>query len=124
MKNEGMRKEGFIGMMMIDEDDAAPALHAGMSEAQVQRSQQNGDEIFRDYMTGQILNPQLVREARQKELDVFCLQRCLGNETSHGSQEGLWEATNNHKMAGHKQRRRSESQYQIAPSSERDQTGG
>ena len=69
MKADGRCKEGFIGMMAVDEDDLAPMLHAGLSEAQVQKSQQQGEEIFRDDMTGQLLIPELVMAARMKELE-------------------------------------------------------
>ena len=65
MTSDGKCQTGMVGML-AEEDDTATVLHVGMTEAQASRAEAEG-EVFHDDMTGQLLSPDLVRAARQKE---------------------------------------------------------
>ena len=62
---DGKFRDGFVGMMAEPWDDM-PILHVGMTAADVDKAVQNGEEVFRDDMTGQMLSPELVHAARRK----------------------------------------------------------
>ena len=47
-----------------------PLLHVGLGD-HILDVEVDGGVIYRDDLTGQILDPKLVRLARQKELDFF-----------------------------------------------------
>ena len=70
MVADGKCRDGFMGMMAEPWDDM-PILHVGMTSADVDKAVQNGEEVFKDDMTGQVLSPELVHAARRKELDYF-----------------------------------------------------
>ena len=71
MVKDNRCKSGFVGLTESFEDEPDPLLHIGMTEAEVCSMQESGGEEFRDDVTGQLLRPDLVREARRKELEYF-----------------------------------------------------
>ena len=55
-------------LSQLDVEDDAPLMHIGISEAEVLKIKTSDEVIYKDDLTGQILCPTLVREARRKEL--------------------------------------------------------
>ena len=76
LQKDGLCKDGFVGMLeatMEREDVPAtlPCLLFSGENGQVLKVQVSNGETFRDDLTGQALNPELVRAARAKELEYF-----------------------------------------------------
>ena len=72
MLSDGKCDIGILGMQhVIESDDIVPLLHIGLTDVDVLKIQASGEEVFNDDLTGQILNPDLVRAARKKELEYF-----------------------------------------------------
>ena len=73
LKHDGKCKDGFIGMLdsNLEGTDAAAQfpLYSIQHAGEVYNVQIDGDTVYRDDLTGQMLDPILVRAARQKELD-------------------------------------------------------
>ena len=75
--SDGICTDGIMGMQMMDsaEDiDDIPLMHIGLSDAEVMKIKTNDEPMFKDDLTGQILCPLLVKEARRKELEYFKLK--------------------------------------------------
>lgn len=75
MNMDGKCKDGFICLVEsgTERSEAMPALPVYRVEAkgEAYNIEVDGDKVYRDDLTGQPLDLQLVREARQKELDFF-----------------------------------------------------
>ena len=69
---DGVCKDGVVGMLdaRMDQTEVLPVLHVGTVD-QIFDIEVDGDKVYRDDSTGQVLDPRFVREARQKELDFF-----------------------------------------------------
>ena len=68
LQADGKVMDGNVGM--IDEEMIEiPLLHVGMTEADVKTIQP--EDVFVDAMTGQYLNPDLVRAARKRNLSTL-----------------------------------------------------
>jgi len=75
LKADGICKDGYVGMLEASQENSEvvsplPLLHVGIGDHLLD-VESDGGVIYRDDLTGQILNSKLVREARQKELDFF-----------------------------------------------------
>ena len=68
LKVDGICKDGYVGMM--EAEPIVPLLHVGSCD-QILDVEIDGGVVYRDDLTGQVLDPRLVRAARQKELDFF-----------------------------------------------------
>ena len=68
LKADGICKDGFVGMM--EAEPIVPLLHVGLCD-HILDVEIDGGTVYRDDLTGQVLDPKLVRAARQKELDFF-----------------------------------------------------
>ena len=71
LQRDGTCKDGFIGMLdaRMENEEAAsvlPCLLFSGKHGQVPKVQVGNEEVFRDDLTGQALNPDLVRAARAK----------------------------------------------------------
>ena len=76
LRKDGVCKDGFVGMLesgMEGQDLPAvlPCFHLTNDKGSVLKVQVEGDKVFRDDLTGQLLDPELVRAARKKELEYF-----------------------------------------------------
>ena len=65
----------YVGMLEASQENSEvvsplPLLHVGIGDHLLD-IEIDGGAIYRDVLTGQILNSKFVREARQKELDFF-----------------------------------------------------
>ena len=54
----------------MEKTEVLPILHLGAADP-IFYIEVDGDKVYRHDLTGQALDPRLVREARQKELDFF-----------------------------------------------------
>ena len=71
LKHDGICRDGYVGMLEAGQEKTeVPCYHVGYA-GQVFEIEIDGSPIYRDDLTGQPLDPKLVREARQKELDFF-----------------------------------------------------
>ena len=72
LKPDSVCKDGFVGMLdaEMEKTEVIPVLYLGISN-QIFDVEVNGEKVYRDDLTGQMLDPRLVRGARQKELDFF-----------------------------------------------------
>ena len=75
LKADGICKDGAVGMLEAGQEmtqvmHILPLLHVGLGD-HILDVEVDGGVIYRDDLTGQILDPKLVRWARQKELDFF-----------------------------------------------------
>ena len=72
LRCDGICKDGYIGMLegSMERTECAPMLHIMMCD-QVLEVEIDGEKVYRDDLTGQVLDSKLVKEARQKELDFF-----------------------------------------------------
>ena len=71
LKADGVCRDGYVGMLDAGQEKTeVPCYHVGYA-GQVFEVEIDGSPIYRDDLTGQPLDPKLVREARQKELDFF-----------------------------------------------------
>ena len=68
LKADGICKDGFVGM--LEAEPIVPVLHVGLGD-HILDVEIDGGAVYRDDLTGQVLDPKLVRAARQKELDSF-----------------------------------------------------
>ena len=68
----GVYEDSFVGMLdsEIEKAEVLPVLHLGMAD-QIFDIDIDGKKVYHDDLTGQALDPRLVREARQKELDFL-----------------------------------------------------
>ena len=75
LTHDGTCNEGFIGMLDSNRERSDIAaqmpLHNIPHASEVFEVQIDSDTIYRDDLTGQVLDPALVGAARQKELDFF-----------------------------------------------------
>ena len=76
LQKDGLCKDGFTGMLeasMEREETplALPCMLLSGKNGEVLKVQVSNSETFRDDLTGQELDPQLVRAARAKELEYF-----------------------------------------------------
>jgi hypothetical protein len=72
LQKDGICKDGFIGMMEKDlEPQQLPVLSFTNNHGESLNVQIDSGEIFTDDLTGQLLDPVLVRAARAKELEYF-----------------------------------------------------
>ncbi len=67
---EGRRhlQKWFVGMM--EAEPIVPLLHVGLCD-HILDVEIDGGVVYRDDLTGQVLDPKLVRAARQKELEFY-----------------------------------------------------
>ena len=72
LKFDGVCKDGFVGMLdaKMEKTDVLSVFHLGTVD-QIFGIEVDGETVYRDDLTGQVLPPRPVREARQKELDFF-----------------------------------------------------
>ena len=72
LQADGICKDGYIGLLEAGQEktEVLPCLHVGFGDALLVR-EADGMPVYRDDLTGQVLDSKLVREARQKELDFF-----------------------------------------------------
>ena len=68
MKKDGVCKEEFVGMLGACPDDAPATVDCF---GRVLNVQVDNAQIFKDDLTGQLLDPTLVKAARKKELEYF-----------------------------------------------------
>ena len=59
----------FLGSVIENYTKSGP-VQANPVQGEVLHVKQQ-DEVFRDDLTGQLLNPELIKKARKKELDYF-----------------------------------------------------
>jgi hypothetical protein len=72
LQKDGICKDGFIGMMEKDhEPQQLSILSFTNNHGEVLNVQNDNGEIYKDDLTGQLLDPVLVRAARAKELEYF-----------------------------------------------------
>ena len=77
MEFDGKMTRGYVGMHAMAADVDNELLVVDSYQSELLKMQVSGDEEFRDYLIGQLLDPQLVREARAKEME-------------HVRSKGLW----------------------------------
>ena len=72
LQHDGKCRDGFIGMLDsgLKRCEKAPMLQIGYGDQMFEVKVDN-KPIFRDDLTGQVLDPVLVKAARKKELDFF-----------------------------------------------------
>ncbi len=75
MQADGVCKSGFIGMLEAQQENTEvpplmPCLNVGYGDSLLE-VRVDGTPIYRDDLTGQVLDSKLVMEARKKELDFF-----------------------------------------------------
>ena len=72
LQHDGKCRDGFVGMLEsgMENLEVGPILQIGYS-GHVFEMKVDDENIFRDDLTGQVLDPTLVRAARKKELDFF-----------------------------------------------------
>ena len=80
LKADGVCTDGFIGMLEAGQEQTEvmptlPLLRVGLGD-QILDVEVDGGVIYRDDLTGQILDSKVVRLARQKELDSSGPSRC------------------------------------------------
>ena len=68
LKADGICKYGCFGMM--EAEPTVPLLHVGLCD-HILDVEIDGGTVYRDDLTGQVLESKLFRAARQKELDFF-----------------------------------------------------
>ena len=68
LKADVICKDGFVGI--LEAQPIVPLLHVSLGN-HILDVEIDGGAVYRDDSTGQVLDPKLVRAARQKELD-FC----------------------------------------------------
>ena len=68
LHKDGLCQDGFVGMLEKTESVpmVLPCLAFTNKRGEVLRVQVDGEQIFRDDLTGQLLKPELVRAARAK----------------------------------------------------------
>ena len=75
LTHDGKCKEGFIGLLDSNleksETPATLTLYSIQLVGEMFEVQIDGDAIYKDDLTGQVLDHVLVMAARQKELDFF-----------------------------------------------------
>ena len=76
LRKDGVCKDGFVGMLesrMEGEEVpvASPCFLLTNDKGSILKVQIESDKVFRDDLTGQLLDPELVRAARKKELEYF-----------------------------------------------------
>ena len=76
LRKDGVCKDGVVGMLrsgMEGQEVPAvlPCFHLTNDKGSILKVQVEGDEIFRDDLTGQLLDPELVGAAKKKELEYF-----------------------------------------------------
>ena len=74
LKKDGVCKEGFVGMLEACPEEVPATLNCyslTSSDGHVLKVQIENDQIFKDDLTGQVLDATLVRAARKKELEYF-----------------------------------------------------
>ena len=69
-------KDGFIGMLESgmekqDVPEVLPCFHPTSDKGSILKVQIEGDNMFLDDLTGQLLDPELVKAARNKEMEYF-----------------------------------------------------
>ena len=72
LQRDGVCKDGFIGLLdaRMEKTEATPLLHVEFG-SQLYTIEADNGPVFRDDLTGQVLDSKLVAEARKKELDFF-----------------------------------------------------
>ena len=74
LKRDGVCRDGFVGLLEAGQEksDVQPCFHIGIGiGSDIYEVEIDGGPIYRDDLTGQVLDSKLVREARQNELDFF-----------------------------------------------------
>ena len=76
LRKDGGCKDGFVGMLesgMERQEVPAvlPCFHLTNDTGSVLKVQVEGDKVFRDDSTGQLLDPKLVNAAGKKEMEHF-----------------------------------------------------
>ena len=61
LKADGICKDGFVGM--LEAEPIVPLLHVGLGD-HILDVEIDGGAVYRDDLTGQVLDPKLVRAAR------------------------------------------------------------
>ena len=77
-----MCKNGYVGMLEASQENSEVVspllwLHVCIGDHLLD-VEIDGGVLYCDDFTGQILNPKLVREDRQKELDFLQFEECVG----------------------------------------------
>ena len=73
LQKDGLCRDGFVGMVEKTESVplVLPCLMLSNKHGKVLKVQVEGDQTYRDDLTGQLLNPEIVRADRAKELEYF-----------------------------------------------------
>ena len=76
LRADGTYKDGFVGLMESGQERESMAVDDmvyGLKDKHgaIMKVQIGADVVYRDDLTGQILDPDLVRIARAKELEYF-----------------------------------------------------
>ena len=70
LQKDGLCQDGFVGM--LEKTESVPmvltCLMFSNKRGEVLKVQVEGEQTFREDLTGQLLNPELVRAARDKEI--------------------------------------------------------
>ena len=76
---DGICKDGFVGLLdaRMEKTEVLPLLHVDLGSQLYEIEADNGP-VYRDDLTGQVLDSKLVAEARKKELDFFEAKWGLG----------------------------------------------
>ena len=74
LQKDGLCRGGFVGILeagmeQMDVPPVLPCLLFSNKRGQVLKAQVEDNQIFRDDLTGQLLNPELVRAARKNDLE-------------------------------------------------------
>ena len=80
MRRGGSCQEGFVGMLdacLEKESMALAPIYSMTYRDQVFNVSIEGGPVFNDYLTGQVLDPQLVRAAWAKQLEHFEAKRVM-----------------------------------------------
>ena len=76
LQADGVCKDGFVGMREAGQEKSevlpsvVPLLHVGLGD-HILDVEVDGSPVYRDDLTGQVLDGKLDRAARQKELEFF-----------------------------------------------------
>ena len=74
LRKDGVSKDGFIGMLESRKErqevpTVLPCFHFTNDKESVLKVQVKGDKDFWDDLTGQLLDPELVKAARKTEME-------------------------------------------------------
>ena len=83
MELDGKMTRGSVGLHLAEEVDEGIYIICN-AHGEILKMRVDGEEEFRDDLTGQLLDPKLVREARAKEMEYAKVQGLMDQETGEG----------------------------------------